>query len=312
MSTAIDFTNISKRYGDKDVLQGIDLHVEQGEYLMVLGHNGAGKTTLIKLVLGLTKPSDGEVRVMGQDPARALTTLRGCFGYLPENVSLYPNLSGRETLEFYARLKGEPLTVCGPLLERLGLASVAARRVSTYSKGMLQRLGLAQALLGNPRLLFLDEPTSGLDPVLRQSFYDLLGDLKNDGVSVFLSSHALTEIESRGDRMIILRQGRIVARGTLEELRHATGLPVRLRLTFSSDSGRSAQIAKITDTLGPRVTLDGHDGHDGHTAELSCLPGDKMDVVRHIISLGGLENLEITPPGLEGIYKYFSDEGQPQ
>ncbi len=306
MTTIINFKDVSKRYGDKVVLQNIDLHVAQGEYLMMLGHNGAGKTTLIKLALGLTKPSQGNVLVLGENPAQASATLRSHLGYLPENVSLYPNLSGREALNFYARLRGEPLSVCEPLLERLGLASAAERRIATYSKGMRQRLGLAQALLGRPRLLFLDEPTSGLDPALRRDFYDLLGDLKHEGVTVFLSSHALSEIESRGDRLIILRQGRIVANGALDELRHAAGLPVHLRLYLPPDPD---QRAKITDALGPLVKLD---RVNGHSLDLSCSHADKMAVVRRIIGLKAVENLDIDPPGLEEIYQHFSGEGQPQ
>jgi Cu-processing system ATP-binding protein len=310
MTAVINFTDVSKRYGGKDVLQNIDLHIAEGEYMMVLGHNGAGKTTLIKLVLGLTKPSGGEVRVLGENPAQASARLRSHLGYLPENVSLYPNLSGREALNFYARLKGEPLSACDILLERLGLLSAAERRISTYSKGMRQRLGLAQALLGRPRLLFLDEPTSGLDPALRRDFYDLLGDLKREGVTVFLSSHALTEIESRGDRLIILRQGRIVARGTIDELRHATGLPVRLRLYLSPAPDQSAQIDQIIGALGPKVTLG---KTNGQTLDLSCFPADKMEVVRHIVQFDALlENLDIDPPGLEEIYKHFSGGAQPQ
>ena len=306
MTAVICFTDVSKHYGDKVVLQNVDLHVAQGEYLMVLGHNGAGKTTLIKLVLGLTKPSGGDVRVLGENPAQASAALRGHLGYLPENVSLYPNLSGREALNFYASLKGEPLSACDHLLERLGLAQVATRYISTYSKGMRQRLGLAQALLGRPRLLFLDEPTSGLDPVLRRDFYDLLDGLKREGVT-FLSSHALSEIESRGDRLVILRQGRIAARGTLDELRQATGLPVRLRLYVQPVSNQATQLATA---LGPKVAID---KINDNTLYLSCTLADKMDVVRSIARLDApIENLDIIPPRLEEIYKYFSGAGQPQ
>jgi Cu-processing system ATP-binding protein len=147
----------------------IDLSVYPGERFALLGHNGAGKTTLIKLMLGLCRPTKGEILVQGrQITAAGVSQLN--VGYLPESVSFHDSMSGREVIRFYARLKRRSYKECDELLEQVGLTAAAGQRVRTYSKGMRQRLGLAQALLGNPSLLFLDEPTSGLDPALRSLF----------------------------------------------------------------------------------------------------------------------------------------------
>ena len=142
---------------------------------------------------------------------------------------MHPSLTGAETLAFYARLKGQPVAGNAALLERVGIAAAAHRRVGTYSKGMRQRLGLAQALLGNPRALLLDEPTSGLDPALRQSFYEILGDLRREGATILLSSHALAELEGQVDRVVVMNRGKKVADGGIAELRHLAAIQPRIR-----------------------------------------------------------------------------------
>jgi Cu-processing system ATP-binding protein len=170
--TTIQALGVSKRYGSQFAVRAVDLSLRAGECVALVGHNGAGKSSLIKMMLGLTTPTEGAVRLLGENPAGAAAAhLRRAVGFLPENVAFHPSMTGRETLDFYARLKGEPTARNPGLLERVGLDGAAARkRVGAYSKGMRQRLGLAQALLGRPRVLFLDEPTTGLDPALRQSF----------------------------------------------------------------------------------------------------------------------------------------------
>ncbi len=296
---------VSKRYGAKEVLHGVDFGIEAGECVALIGHNGAGKTTLLKLLLGLTRPSGGSVRVEGQDPvsARSAAARRG-IGYLPESVAFHDAMTGLEVLRFYARLKGEPLGACGGLLERVGLNEAVARRVGTYSKGMRQRLGLAQALLGEPRLLFLDEPTTGLDPSLRRRFYELIQEIRGRGATVLLSSHALSEIEGSANRTAIMREGRLVAFGTLAELRLAAKLPVRIRVavrpgmaaSIAQDIGAKVNLLKVNDTM----------------VDLTCGAGDKMDVVRRIAALGGpVTDVDIAPPNLDEVYAHFVGEGRP-
>lgn len=229
---------VDKIFSGVNAVREVDLALGPGECVGLVGHNGAGKTTLIKLMLGLLRPSAGRVSVLGEDPAsRGGVRARRMLGYLPENVALYPALTGAETLAFYARLKGVPPAGNRALLDRVGLApSAAGRAVSTYSKGMRQRLALAQAMLGEPRALLLDEPTSGLDPALRQEFYAILRELCTNGAIVLLSSHALAELEGEVDRIVMMSQGRKVADGDLAQLRRLAGIAPRLRVRLATTS----------------------------------------------------------------------------
>jgi len=231
---AILLERASKSFGRQPAVAEVDLAVQAGVCLGLVGHNGAGKSTMIKMMLGLIRPSAGRVAVLGHDPAAAAgSRVRRDLGYLPENVALHPAMTGEETLAFYARLKRQPLARNRELLERVGLGAAARRRVGTYSKGMRQRLGLAQALLGTPRVLLLDEPTSGLDPGLRQSFYEIVLGLRDEGACVLLSSHALSELEGKADRVAVMRSGRKVADGTIQELRRLSGVRPRIRLKLA-------------------------------------------------------------------------------
>src|SRR5690606_17723098 len=187
--TAIEMHSVRHGYGSTTVLHDLSLTVGAGEVLGLFGHNGAGKTTTMKLILGVLRPDAGEVRVLGVPAGEARA--RRELGHLPENGSFYPQLSGRETLAYFARLKGVPVSGIAALLDQVGLTDAADRRVRTYSKGMRQRLGLAQALLGEPRLLLLDEPTVGLDPIATADLYALIDDLRRRGTTVVLCSHVL-------------------------------------------------------------------------------------------------------------------------
>jgi len=299
---AIALDSVSKRYAAREVVHEITLAVAAGESLALVGPNGAGKTTLMKMILGVTRPSCGSVRLDGRDPCGSgSAALRTRVGYLPENVTFHGAMTGSELLAFYARLKGEPVSTCAALLERVGLTEAADRRVRTYSKGMRQRLGLAQTLLGHPRLLVLDEPTTGLDPTLREHFYRILGEQHGAGTTALVSSHALTEIEGRTDRIAIVKAGRLLVCGTLDELRARASLPVRIRLMV--DPGTAAAVA---DGIGNGITLS---KVNDRTVDLHCLNGDKMTVVRRIGALGQpVNDVDIVSPRLDQIYAHFAGE----
>jgi Cu-processing system ATP-binding protein len=188
----IEIRDVARHFGDVHAVDGVSLSVARGEALGLIGHNGAGKTTLFKLMLGLERPTSGTIEVEGEAVnGPRFRDVRRRIGFMPESASLYPNLTGFETLRFFARLKGADAAQCTRLLERVGLTHAAARPVKHYSKGMGQRLLFAQALLGSPHLLFLDEPTHGLDPAAVRDFYDLLAEMRAGGVTVVLTSHVL-------------------------------------------------------------------------------------------------------------------------
>jgi Cu-processing system ATP-binding protein len=299
MSTLFETHRLGKRYGKKAVLDEVTLKAGEGQVLALLGHNGAGKTTLIKLLLGLTRPSAGHLSLLGGNPAGPQgREIRRAIGYLPENIAFARTMTGRELLGFYAALKGVEPRQCDELLETVGLSEAAGRRVVTYSKGMRQRLGLAQAVLGRPRLLFLDEPTSGLDPPLRRQFYADMGALARGGTTSVVSSHMLTEIEAKADHFAILSAGRLVAHGRMEELRAAAGLPVRLRLKVAPDA-----VGGIAEEIGSEFALA---QCSGGVMDFLCDTHDKMAIVRRVAKLNGvIRDVEILPPGLEEIYAHF-------
>jgi Cu-processing system ATP-binding protein len=258
----------------------------------------------MKLMLGLTRPTSGRINVLGSNPAvGSAVTQHKTLGYLPESVACYEAMTGREVLTFYARLKGVAKRQCEQLLEIVGLADAAKRRVGTYSKGMRQRLGLAQAMLGDPQLLFLDEPTTGLDPGLRHQFYELIDTLHKKGATSVISSHALNEVEARANRFIIMKAGVMIASGTLDELYSQAALPVRLEVSVTPGEASS-----VADRLGSAIDIA---EVGGKTLHLSCFNGDKMSLIRRISELGDVvEDLQIMPPRLDEVYSHFMN-GEP-
>ena len=294
--TILDIRNLTRQFGGRDGVRDVSLKVCAGERLALLGHNGAGKSTLMKTVLGLLPVEAGEIMVAGHAPGSA--DARKAVSYLPEAVVFHPALTGREQLTLFARLADVPLNESDALLERVGLAEAADRRIATYSKGMRQRLGMAQVFLGQPELALLDEPTSGLDPVARVELYDLVDDLSAAGTAVVIASHALTEIEARTDRVAILRTGNLVADATLAELARRASLPTRIRLTALRDAATlQAQFG------GTRI--------NGTRLEFACDPALKMERLADIAALGSaVRDVEISPPSLEDLYLHYSTEAQ--
>jgi len=297
-STTVHLEAVVKRYGPRTATDHVSLALQEGETIALVGHNGAGKTTLIKLMLGLIRPEAGTISVLGSDPARGDAAVRRRLGYLPENVAFNPALTGRETLSFYARLKGESSKAVGDLLDRVGLAEASTRRVGTYSKGMRQRLGLAQALLGKPRLLLLDEPTTGLDPALRQHFYDIVGTLRDEGSTVLISSHALAEMEGRADRVVIMDHGRKIADGSIEELRSIASIPARIRLRTAP-----GELQRVETHL----RLNGsHRRLSDTVIEVELPHSRKVRFIHHAAALEDrVLDIDVLPPSLDELYAHF-------
>jgi ABC-2 type transport system ATP-binding protein len=223
---ALAVTDLRKRYGANDALKGVDLVVGEGELVGLLGPNGAGKSTLVKIACGLVRPTGGAATVAGE-PAGSPAAHRS-LGYLAELFRFPDWLTADELLTLHQKLAESDGGVRerGELLELVGLGEVADRRVGAMSKGMQQRLGIAQAMIGSPRLLLLDEPTSALDPAGRRTVRELLETLRARGVAVLLNSHLLSEVELVCDRVAIIARGELVAAGTPDELSHAGGVEV--------------------------------------------------------------------------------------
>ena len=219
----IETEGLTKRYGHQVAVNGLTLQIQEGEVFGFLGPNGAGKTTTLLMFLGLTEPTSGKVRVMGFDPTRDPFHVKEKVGYLPENVGFYDDMDARQNLLFIARLNRIPdrdsAKKIDSLLESVGLIGEAKKKVGTYSKGMRQRLGIAEVLVKEPKLIFLDEPTIGLDPDGTNRMLDLIHSLSREkNMTIFLSSHLLDQVQRICDRVGIMIKGNLVAMGPIGEL----------------------------------------------------------------------------------------------
>ncbi len=230
---AISICGLTKRYGPLTALNDLNLEIHRGEIFGFLGLNGAGKTTTIRLLLDLLRPTSGQAFIFGYHCWRQSLDVRARVGYLPGELGLYLDLTGLETLDFLAGLNRHPVDKQHrqELCDRLELPGRdLRRRLREYSTGMKRKLGIIQAFQANPALLILDEPTEGLDPLMQESFYGLLADVKREGATVFMSSHVLSEVERVCDRIAILRKGEMVLLSTVRESRRLA--PRRVRVFF--------------------------------------------------------------------------------
>jgi len=298
-NSVLELKSVTKAYGDVQTLGPIDLELKPGEALGLIGHNGAGKTTMMKIILGLIRPSGGQARIFGLDPAgSAHGDVARRLGFLPEAVNFPNAMTGLEVLKFYARLKNIDVRECPDRLAAVGLGDVGRKRVKAYSKGMRQRLGLAQALLGQPELLLLDEPTTGLDPDFTRTFYDLVDERRAAGTAIILSSHALAELEPHVDRLLVLRHGHCIADGAIAALRAQSGLPVRIRVSADHGTVRET-LAALTDVQSNRI--------NGKTVEFVCAPERKMELIELVSRTEGIEDLQIELPNLARIYSHYNN-----
>jgi len=228
-SLAIETVGLTKRFGSSMAVDGLSFGVQTGEIFGFMGHNGAGKTTTLKLLLGLLRPTAGRGRVLGYDIVGDSLSVRRVCGFLPGDFGLPKELTARRFLRYVGAMYGacgRPLEQqIGELLARFGLEGVADQRLGEFSSGMAQKVGLAQALLPEPRVLLLDEPTSGLDPLGRQDLLELLRKLASeDGVTVLFSTHILSDVEQLCERAAVLHKGRLIATGVIDDLKRCHGV----------------------------------------------------------------------------------------
>lgn len=305
--TAINLSDVTKRYEEETALDGVSLAVEEGEIYGFLGPNGAGKSTTINLLLDFIRPTEGDVRVFGLDAQANSLEIRKRCGILPEGVTLYDRLTGRQHVEFAIESKDvsdDP----DALLERVGIADAAGRKVRGYSKGMAQRLALAAALVGQPDLLILDEPSTGLDPSGARDMRQIIRDERDRGATVFFSSHILGQVEAVCDRVGILRDGRMVAEDTVDGLRNSTSTQTTLRITLDQTPPDPAAAREAIEMI------DGVSGVSGEGISLivSCDDRVKSTVLRTIEDYEvTVEDFEMEESSLEDLFLAYTTEEEP-
>ena len=304
----IEAEGLTKRYNGVAAVDHVSFQVSRGEIFGLLGPNGAGKTTTILMLLGLTDLTEGAARVLGHDPEREPLAVKRRVGYLPDSVGFYDHMTAAENLRYTARLMGmreaEREDRMAAALRRVELTEVADNRVATYSRGMRQRLGLAEILMKEAAVAILDEPTSGLDPQATLELLDMIRALKREGVSVLLSSHLLDRVQSVCDRVALFQAGKIVLIGTVAELGRQVlggGFAVEVEAQGSGFAERLREVPGVTavEQTGPdRVRL---------LADRDVRP----DAAAAVVAAGGkLFRLSVEEPSLEMIYtRYFQEHG---
>ena len=293
MSTAIQTDGLVKTFGTTRALDGLDLEVRTGEVHGFLGPNGSGKTTTLRLLLGLLRANAGSASVLGHDPWRDAVALHRRLAYVPGDVSLWPSLTGGEVIDLLGRLRGglDPRRRAD-LLERFDLDPT--KRTRAYSKGNRQKVALISALASDVELLLLDEPTAGLDPLMEAAFQDCIRAERGNGRTVLLSSHILAEAESLSDRVSIIREGRVVETGTLDDLRHLH---------------RTSIIADLRQAPDGLTTMPGVHDVEVRGTRLTCeVDPSALDDLLQALGRVGVVSLVSQPPTLEELFlRHYSD-----
>ena len=298
----IDIQDVHKRFGKTHAVRGVSLSIASGEVFGFLGPNGAGKSTVVKMILGLVQPSSGRIQILGH-PAGSLEARRQ-IGFLPETFRFHEWATATELLDFHARLAGlaveqRPARIT-QMLDLVGLSDCAGDHLSTFSKGMSQRIGIAQALVSDPTVVILDEPTSALDPIGRREVRDLIRELRSQGTTVFLNSHLLSEVEQVCDRVAIIARGEVVATGQLSELLATREIELRL------GTGGEAALASLQDEFGPAVARDGR-----YLLRLSDESGVARLVQRLVETGVEVYGVRLRTDSLEDVFVRLSEAGGP-
>lgn len=309
-SSVIQIRNLTKKYGQFVAVDGLDLDVQSGEVFGLLGPNGAGKTTTILMLLGLTDPTSGSVRVLGLDPARQPLTVKSRVGYLPDQVGFYDDMTAQENLTFIARLNGIPRSEIqkrvSESLARVGLENLAAKRVGTFSRGMRQRLGLADVLVKQPQLIIMDEPTSGLDPEASHEFLEMIGDLKQEGITILLSSHLLYQVQAVCDRVGLFNRGKIVLEGSVNDLaQRVLGGAYRIQIEAEGERPR------LLEALSQLPQVNQVHCADSRLYEVESSMDVRPEAAQAVIASGGrLLKLGVQAQSLDDIYAAYFKEVQ--
>ena len=298
MSEAIRTEGLTKHYGYVEALVDLDLGVDRGEVFGFLGPNGAGKTTMIQTILDLIRPTRGQASILGMDSHERSVEIRNHIGYLPGDLALYPNLTGKETLTYFANLRGGvDWDYVDELADRLN--SDLSIKVSDYSSGNRQKVGLIQAFMNRPELLVLDEPSTGLDPLMQQQFQAMLREVAAEGRTVFLSSHTLSEVERVADRVGIIREGRLVVVERVDDLKSKAIR--RLDMEFSSPVDES----EFIDLEGVReVKVEGN--------SVSVTFDGEMSALLHVATRHDLVDLDSVEADLEEIFLAYYRSDSPE
>jgi ABC-2 type transport system ATP-binding protein len=314
-SIRIRTRGLTKRYDDLVAVDHLDLDIHAGEIFGLLGQNGAGKTTTILMLLGLTEPSGGSARVVGLDPARGPLEVKRRVGYMPDQVGFYGDLTGRENLRYTARLNRVPRdlteTTIDEVLDQVGLSDRADDKTDTYSRGMLQRLGIADALVKDPDVLILDEPTTAIDPLGVGEVLDLLRRLVRErGMAILLSSHLLNQVQSVCDRIGIFASGRLIGQGTMEELAGRFGDGRReIEVGLDLPEGADDTDARAALRAVPGVAAVDDGSRPGDPWVLTVAPGHEPSEVRsRVLAVVAAEALPLASiravlPSLEDVYR---------
>jgi ABC-2 type transport system ATP-binding protein len=310
MSTpVIEARGLTKRYGTATAVDGVNFTVAPGEIFGLLGPNGAGKTTTILMLLGLSDISSGEARVFGHDPMREPLAVKRMVGYLPDTVGFYDNMTAADNLHYTARLMGmraaERREKIAAALARVGLSEVAEKKVGTFSRGMRQRLGLAEIIMKDARIAILDEPTNGLDPQASVELLALIRSLKEHGVSILLSSHLLDRVQSVCDRVALFNAGKIALMGSVAELgRHVLGGGFAVEVEAESSDGLVKRLSALPGVRSVEAPAPGR-------FRMVCDRDLRAEAAAAVVAAGGrLKQLSLDQPSLEVIYTRFFQNAQ--
>jgi len=298
----IEVNNLTKIYERIKAVDNVSFKINQGEIFGFLGPNGAGKTTTIKAILGLININSGEIKINGLGILKDGKEAKKNIGYLPEKVAFYNNLTALQNLSFYAEMKNASRNQCSKLIDEFGLSEWTNKKVGKFSKGMIQRLGMARAILGNPSVLILDEPSGGLDPRGVVLIRDKIKEMRDKGSTIFVSSHILSEVQEVCDRVGIIDKGILVAKDSVSTLSSKLELKPKISIELEKISDKIIKSVKETKGVEKIEVKD-------RIIDVSCEPITKSKVIIAIEKAGGnIINLKTKEPSLEEVFMKYTEE----